>query len=476
MRRIGTAVLIFLLMNSAHVILPLPSCKAAEGHMHYVGGSGSGNYSTIQGAINDAADGDIIYIYSGTYYEHVTITKAIMINGNYAKNVIIDGSGSGDVIIISAEGATVTDVTITNSGNKDQDAGIDIISSNNTITSCIICANQGTGINLSSSSNNLIYHNNFIANEKHAFDRGENAWDNGYPSGGNFWDDYEGEDADKDGIGDTPYIIPGNTSQDVYPFIYQDSWINSPPFADPGGPYYGSIGSWITFDGSGSHDSDGTIVEYEWDFGETYGHTGQGASVPHQYSAVGNYTVTLTVTDNEGKTTVAATYVYISENNPPYADTGGPYTGYPGTPIKFDASGSSDSDGTVTLYRWDFGDNSSEIGLAVYHTYTKLGTYTLTLTVTDDQGASSTDTTTITIAEKQIFASGEDIGVFIAIFITVLIGVTIVYVLYLWKHKGLFKRGGKKVELCPCPYCGHEIPFDSTKCPHCKKEFIKGSF
>ena len=62
----------------------------------------------------------------------------------------------------------------------------------------------------SNSNSNHIYHNNFINNKYvNAYDEGSNTWDNGYPSGGNYWDDYTGNDGNGDGIGDTPYSIPG---------------------------------------------------------------------------------------------------------------------------------------------------------------------------------------------------------------------------------------------------------------------------
>lgn len=71
------------------------------------------------------------------------------------------------------------------------------------------------------SDNNVIYLNNFIDNRlENAFDEWNNSWDNGYPSSGNYWDDYAGEDADGDGIGDTPYDVPGGDSQDRYPLMY----------------------------------------------------------------------------------------------------------------------------------------------------------------------------------------------------------------------------------------------------------------
>jgi len=71
------------------------------------------------------------------------------------------------------------------------------------------------------SENNVIYLNNFIDNrQENAYDEWNNTWDDGYPSGGNYWDDYIGEDTDGDGFGDTPYDIPGGDSQDRYPLMY----------------------------------------------------------------------------------------------------------------------------------------------------------------------------------------------------------------------------------------------------------------
>ncbi|KYK23105.1 hypothetical protein AYK24_01440 [Thermoplasmatales archaeon SG8-52-4] len=66
-------------------------------------------------------------------------------------------------------------------------------------------------------NNNIIYHNNFINSS--CFDKCNNSWDNGYPSGGNYCDDYDGIDSNDDGIGDTPYPIPGGDNEDRYPLI-----------------------------------------------------------------------------------------------------------------------------------------------------------------------------------------------------------------------------------------------------------------
>ncbi len=86
-----------------------------------------------------------------------------------------------------------------------------------------LCWNAGGGAGGHLSSNNSVYHNNFVENVllPQAADSGvDNGWDDGYPSGGNYWSDYMGVDANSDGIGDTPYAIDGPAgSQDRYPLM-----------------------------------------------------------------------------------------------------------------------------------------------------------------------------------------------------------------------------------------------------------------
>ena len=119
--------------------------------------------------------------------------------------------------------------------------GIDLDSSseNNNIYGNNIASNNGYGIMLGISSDNFIYHNNFINNthQAHIYES-MNVWDNGYPSGGNYWSDYVGVDVKNgpnqdlpgsDGIGDTPYVIDAD-NVDHYPLMF--------PYGAPPPPTY----------------------------------------------------------------------------------------------------------------------------------------------------------------------------------------------------------------------------------------------
>lgn len=295
------------------------------------------DYPTIQAAIIAASPGNTVYVRAGTYYENVTINKSLTLQGEDRNTTIIDGSGGGDVIYVTASYVTISGFKVSNGVNgirtiadwlinhvtirdliitSNNVYGIDIWRSNVTagayhiIEDCIISYNwqgirawrfpnsiirkcelfgneswamdihgssdvliadnewhhnesgmyvnrltnsiieknyihsTGGAMKLSVGSNNniiryniiygngqgiimddkyqeignKIYHNDLIENTLQAFDvLGQNVWDNGYPSGGNYWSDYTGVDGNNDGIGDTPYVFVGD--QDNYPLM-----------------------------------------------------------------------------------------------------------------------------------------------------------------------------------------------------------------------------------------------------------------
>lgn len=253
---------------------------------------GKGSYSSIQSAIENASDGDIISVSRGTYYETFVINKSISLIGSGAEKTTItckNIDGGNPIIRIDANNVTIEGFKIISpkGSMKDEVFGILVHSNNNLIRNNIIanCTyaiylewgfeeteitnntitdNQyGIYIYLGSnrhaifrnnisyngyygirikgrdnqvfenvffhnnlgmylccgSVNNIVYKNNFIQNKKNAKDdKYTNLWS--YNGTGNYWDDYTGTDSDGDGIGDTPYQIPGyGNRKDDFPLI-----------------------------------------------------------------------------------------------------------------------------------------------------------------------------------------------------------------------------------------------------------------
>ncbi|TQV84386.1 collagenase [Aliikangiella coralliicola] len=87
-------------------------------------------------------------------------------------------------------------------------------------------------------------------------------------------------------------------------------------------------------------------------------------------------------------------------NQAPISQANGPYSGAVNSAISFNSNGSSDSDGQITSYHWDFGDGSSSSSANPNHIYTSAGSYTATLTVTDDDGETGTDTGAVTVTDS----------------------------------------------------------------------------
>lgn len=169
-------------------------------------------------------------------------------------------------------------------------------------------------------------------------------------------------------------------------------WPPGPP--DPGAPNAAVTtncsrqNTTCRFDGSASSDPDGRIASYAWDFGDST--TGTGATVSHTYGKPGTYLVQLTVTDNDGKKDTATQLIRIGPNQPPTAVfTASCHAAVTLHYCLFDGKGSSDQDGTIASYAWDFGDGTTGSGDLVFHDYGRSGSFTVTLTVTDDQGAAS---------------------------------------------------------------------------------------
>ena len=150
-------------------------------------------------------------------------------NNSISGNNVTANNNDG-ISLGSSLNNSISGNTITNNG-----LGIYLASSsNNSISGNNVTANNYCGICLSSSDNNTVFHNNLINNATQAILYGScnSIWDDGYPSGGNYWNDYIGVDVKSgpyqnitgsDEIGDTPYIIDEN-NRDNYPIMKTYPW------------------------------------------------------------------------------------------------------------------------------------------------------------------------------------------------------------------------------------------------------------
>ena len=346
---------------------------------------------------------------TNTTYEGIELDESN--NNNITGNTITNSTDDG-IYLEYSNNNTIKENTITNTTYE----GIELDESNNNTITTNIITNNKLGIYLPYSNNNIIYHNNFINNSEHhatTYAAGVNIWDDGYPSGGNYWDDYTGVDTNGDYIGDTPYSITGGNDLDRYPLMMPYTLIiNQLPICTLSvNPTSGIVPLTVTFTLSAS-DPDGTITTWKLDINNdgTADYSGSGtppSTQQHTYQTAGSYTTRFTVTDNDGATNSATKTITVNQpgqNQAPTCTlTANPTSGNPPLTVTFTLS-ASDPDGTITTWKLDINND----GTADYsgsgtppstqqHTYTTPGTHTAKLTVTDNKGLINTDTTTIAI-------------------------------------------------------------------------------
>ncbi len=180
---------------------------------------------------------------------------------------------------------------------------------------------------------------------------------------------------------------------------------NNPPTAAVGGPYSGSEGTTVAFDGSGSSDPDGDALTYAWTFGD--GSTGTGVRPTHAYADNRSYTVTLTVTDAKGAASSPSSTTTTIANMAPAVNAGANQTATVGSPFTLSASfsdpGVNDAPWAYTI---DWGDGSAQTTgsttsqgspITATHTYTAAGTNTVGVTVTDKDGEAGSGQLTVTV-------------------------------------------------------------------------------
>jgi PKD repeat protein len=187
----------------------------------------------------------------------------------------------------------------------------------------------------------------------------------------------------------------------------QDITVTEPPNVPPSASFtYSTTDLTATFSDT-STDSDGTIVTWDWDFGDGYSSSIQNPV--HAYAAAGTYMVSLTVTDNDGGSDTASQDITVAE--PPNVPPSASFT-YSTTDLTATFSDTStDGDGTIVSWAWDFGDGNNSSIQNPIHSYAAAGTYTVSLTVIDNDGGSDIVNQSVTVNEPPIIvdflATGE---------------------------------------------------------------------
>ncbi|MDW8040331.1 MAG: PKD domain-containing protein [Nitrososphaerota archaeon] len=161
----------------------------------------------------------------------------------------------------------------------------------------------------------------------------------------------------------------------------------------------------VTFDASGSSPDGGVIVSYTWDFGDGNVTTTSSSIITHAYETYGTFTVTLKVTDSEGKWDTVSKQITVEKA--PIADFWWtPYYPQRGEIVTFDASASTADGGEIVSYAWDFGDGTPivvENDPVTTHVYALAGEYLVTLNVTDSEGRWDTETKMITVVLRRYY-------------------------------------------------------------------------
>jgi len=200
---------------------------------------------------------------------------------------------------------------------------------------------------------------------------------------------------------------------DVIVLLLLSSCLDTAPNVPPIAQFQATAGDWyapasVSFDASGSVDSDGQITAYDWAFGD--GSTATGETAVHTYSSAGTYTVTLRVCDNDGEWSEATQDVVAlvppaPQNNTPVAQfTFTPQSPTAGEQVTFSAVSSYDPAAmqpkSITTYSWRFGDGQNGTGTTTTHAYSASGDYQVRLVVTDNEGAQAIKQQTIHVSDS----------------------------------------------------------------------------
>jgi len=356
--------------------------------------------NSSQGIYVDHCDNIDISNNNVTTTDYYGIHLYLSDNGILKNNSITNNSGDG--IYLNS-----INCDIFNNILDDNQRGIYLVGSSNIIINNSFFNSSASGIYAQfGSKNNVIYINRFLNNGKSAQDNGDNEWF--YVNNGNYWSDYNEVDRNLDGIGDTYYEDDGVL--DKYPLGY---FLKPPkkPFNPSPEDSETGVGLRITLEADiEDPDSDQlTVYFYNADTGKLL-----GTDKKVQNDTTASYSLTLAFNttfawyviandsklENQSDPWFFSTRVIPPDNIPPIANAGGPYHGGAGQVITFDGSESIDPDGEIDFYRWNFGDDSSQLlDESPDHIYNNPGKYEVTLVIIDNNGTTDTDIIEVTVGD-----------------------------------------------------------------------------
>ena len=357
---------------------------------------------TIQEGINNASNGDTVFVYNGTYHENVILNKTILFIGENKTETIIDAGGFGSVVNISARGANISRFTLRNGGSSNSninypDAGMEVrndsviiydnlimqigmygifvinssevvisennltnneddviflyYSDDNTISGNKVQSNDFSGIVISHSGNNLIYDNIVTDNGEYGILIGGSGSNNNTVHGNTIMDNING------GI---------NLSQ-ADNLVYDNYFDNTVNAVDTSGNNI-----WNVTKTAGTNIIDGSYLGGNyWNNYTGVDTDGDGLGNTHTPFGPGDYHP---LTEPNYAPQINFTY---APANPTVDD------------IVFFNDTSIDIDGTVVSWHWDFDDGSTSTLRNTTHQFLDNITYIVTLNVTDNDGANS---------------------------------------------------------------------------------------
>lgn len=167
-------------------------------------------------------------------------------------------------------------------------------------------------------------------------------------------------------------------------------------------------GETVTFDATNASDGDGSIVGYDWDLDGDGTTDATGQTLAHSFDTSGAQDVTLTVTEDDGTTNSTTETVSVSaDDGPTAAFDWDPTTPKKGVPVTFNASNSTDPDGSIADYTWEVeGEGTFDTGEDWFLVFDDAGTYNVTLTVTDNSGNTNETTRTVEIDPDESDSAG----------------------------------------------------------------------